>query len=153
MDKGFLSIVDTLKGFHTVLLGQQLKLYTNHKNLICKHLNTNHVLRWRLIPEQYGPHIEYITGAKQIVADPLSRFPENGNQETTNKSTYTMENMLELYNTKELPYDRFTLSFKLIYCYHQEYPFLTETLNAQNIKRFIFVEARIIYNLYRTRIK
>ena len=43
------------------------------------------VLIWRLILEEYSPEIEYIKGEKNIVADPLSRLPLNGNQETTQK--------------------------------------------------------------------
>ena len=39
-------------------------------------------LKWT---EEYGPDIEYIQGGKNIVADTLSRFPINGNQETTHE--------------------------------------------------------------------
>ena len=35
-----LSIVKTLKEFSTILLGQQLKTYADHKNLTCKKFNT-----------------------------------------------------------------------------------------------------------------
>ena len=45
-------------------------------------------LIWRLILKEYGLDIEYIKGEKNIVADALSRFPLNVNQETANKSTY-----------------------------------------------------------------
>ena len=38
--------------------------------------------------------------------------------------------MSELYNIKELPEGTFTLSFNLLYCYHQEYPLLTEKLKC-----------------------
>ena len=33
-------------------------------------------------------HIEYVQGSKNIVADALSIFPINGNQETTHDSNY-----------------------------------------------------------------
>ena len=68
-----LSIVKTLKGFFTNLLVQRLKIYTDHKNLTCKNFNTDRVLRWRLILEEYGPYIEYIKVEKNIAADALSR--------------------------------------------------------------------------------
>ena len=38
--------------------------------------------------EEYGPHIEYIKGEKNIVADTLSRLPLNRNEETTYNITY-----------------------------------------------------------------
>ena len=41
-----------------------------------------------LILKEYGPDIEYIRGDKSIVTDSISRFLLNGNQNTTQKSTY-----------------------------------------------------------------
>ena len=57
-----------------------LRIFTDNKNLTCQKLNTNRVLRWRLIIEEYGPDIEYIKGEKNIVADTLSRFTLYGNE-------------------------------------------------------------------------
>ena len=48
-EKDLLSIVETLKEFQIILLGQQLKIYTNHKNMMYNNFNTDWVLRWRLI--------------------------------------------------------------------------------------------------------
>ena len=53
--------------------------------------NTNIVLIWRLILEEYGTYIEYIIGEKNIVAYALSRLPLNGNEETTHKYNYQKE--------------------------------------------------------------
>ena len=86
-NRALLSIVETLQYFRTILLGQNLRIYTDYKNLTCKNFNTNRVLIWRLILEEYGPDIEYIKGEKNIVADALSRFTLIGNQETTQKFT------------------------------------------------------------------
>ena len=72
-----------MKDFITILLGRKLRIYTNHKDLTCEHFNTDRVLIWRLILEEYGPDIEYIKVEKNIVADGLSRITLNGNQETT----------------------------------------------------------------------
>ena len=83
-----LRIVEKLKEFVTIILGQKLIIYTGHKNITCKHFNTNRVLRWILILEVYGPDIEYIKGEKQIVYGALSRLTLNRNQGTKQKSTY-----------------------------------------------------------------
>ena len=72
-----------MKRFRTILLGQTLWIYTDHKNPTCNFFNTDRVLRWILIIEEYGPDIEYIKGEKNIVADWISRILLNGNQETT----------------------------------------------------------------------
>ena len=81
-ERELLAIVETLKEYRNILLGQKLVIHTDHKNLTHKNFNTNRVMRWRLIIEEYGPDIQYIEGPKNEVADALSRLemePENPN--------------------------------------------------------------------------
>ena len=56
-DIELLNIVETLKELRTILPGHKLRIYTAHKNLTCRHFNTNRVLRWRLIIEECSPDI------------------------------------------------------------------------------------------------
>jgi RNase H-like domain found in reverse transcriptase len=71
-ERELLSIVKTLKEYQNILLGQEIEVFTNHKNLVYKTFNTEHVMRWRLIIEEFGPKLTYIKGASNIVADALS---------------------------------------------------------------------------------
>ena len=71
-EKELLSIVETLKEFRNILLGQKIVVHTDHKNLTCKNFNTARVMRWRLILEEYGPELRYTKGENNIVADALS---------------------------------------------------------------------------------
>jgi len=73
-EKELLAIVETLKEFRSILLGQVIVVYTDHKNLTYKVFNTQRVMRWRLIIEEYGPTLEYVKGEKNVVADALSRL-------------------------------------------------------------------------------
>ena len=44
-DREILIIVETMKEFRTILLGQKLIICTDHKNITCNNFNTNRVLR------------------------------------------------------------------------------------------------------------
>ena len=59
-EKEILSIVETLKEFRNILLGHQITVYTDHKNLPYKFFNTERKMRWRLILEEFGPELKYI---------------------------------------------------------------------------------------------
>jgi len=73
-ERELLSIVETFKEFKPILLGQQLIVHTDHLNLTYKKFNTDRVMRWRLLIEEFSPTLKYIQGTKNIVADLLSRL-------------------------------------------------------------------------------
>ena len=66
--KNQFAYVETLKQLCIILLGQQLRVYTDHKNLTGKNFNNNRVSRWRLILEEYGTEIKYTPGVKNMVS-------------------------------------------------------------------------------------
>ena len=71
-----------MKDIQTILLGQRLKICIDHKKLTCKFFNDYRVLRLIILLEEYVMDIEYIQGKKNIVADTLLVFPNNGNKKT-----------------------------------------------------------------------
>ena len=56
--------------------GQQLRVYTDHKNLMqdALGLTSDQVYHWRLLLEEYGPAIVYIKGIHNVVSDSISRL-------------------------------------------------------------------------------
>ena len=109
-----------------------------------KNFNTNRVLWWILILEEYGAYIEFIKGNKNIAADALSRLHNNGNQETTHEQTYTTKTMSKLYNIKELPEATIPLYFNVIDRYQQDKTFLTEKMKCIEFTKGYFSEAVIL---------
>jgi len=73
-ERELLAIVETLKEFKNILLGQEIIIYTDHQNLIAKNCTIERVLRWRLLIEEFSPQFHYIAGHKNIIADTLSRL-------------------------------------------------------------------------------
>jgi len=45
-ERELLSTAETLKEHRNVLLGQQIEVFTDHKNLVHKHFNAERVVRW-----------------------------------------------------------------------------------------------------------
>ena len=75
-DLELLSIVMVLKEFHSMLLGQDILICSDHKNLESDlaHLTSQKGLHWRLLVEEFGVAIKHIKGVNNSVADALSRL-------------------------------------------------------------------------------
>ncbi len=69
-----LAIVKTLKEFKRMLWGQDIKVYTDHKNLTrdALGLTSDRVHRWQLLLEEYAPKIIYIKRFHNTVAYAIS---------------------------------------------------------------------------------
>ena len=85
-EKELLCTVASLKYFRNILLGHQITVYTDNRNLTYKMFNTERVIRWRLILEEFGPELKYVKGENNFVANTLSRLDMSENQEILNIS-------------------------------------------------------------------
>ncbi|KAE9037000.1 hypothetical protein PR001_g8578 [Phytophthora rubi] len=61
-----------------MLLGQDMKIHTDHLNLTYSTFNNWQMMRWRLEVEEVGPTLLYVKGEENIVADALSRLSTDG---------------------------------------------------------------------------
>ena len=85
-EKELLSIVATLKEFRNILLGHHIAVYTDHKNITYKMFNTEFVMHWRLILEEFVPELKYIKGENNVIANALYRLDMIDNQNILNIS-------------------------------------------------------------------
>ena len=85
-ERELLAIVETLKEFKNILIGQRIRVYTDHKNLTYANFNTDRVMRWRLILEEFGPTLIYVKGTNNAAADAMSRLELVENNVNDNQS-------------------------------------------------------------------
>ena len=119
-ERELLAIVETLKEFRNILLGQRIRVYTDHKNLTYRAFNTDRVMRWRLIIEEFSPELIYIKGQNNIIADALSRL----DMEPPRKAdrTPTAEHLAANYalDDDDLPVDTFPVTYSIIMKHQQK---------------------------------
>ena len=112
-ERELLSILKVLKEFRNILLGQQIRVHTDHENLTYKTFNSDRVMQWRLYIEEYSLELQYIKGEKNVVADTLSRL-DMDEKPSLHKALITEEMCLDwyCYAKEEMTYDSHPLSFQ-----------------------------------------
>ncbi len=74
-----------------MLWGQQIKVFTDHTNLMrdALGLTLDQLYRWRLLLEEYGPKIVYIEGIHNTMADAVSWLEYDPSVNQTAESFHT----------------------------------------------------------------
>jgi len=62
IDKELLCVVATLQEFRSMLLGAELHVHTDHKNILNVGDSSQRCLRWISYVDEYGPELLYIEG-------------------------------------------------------------------------------------------
>ena len=75
IEQEMLAIVKVLKEYRNFLLGANITIYTDHKNLLANNSDNNSVFRWKQKIQEYGPTLIYVKGKDNIAANALSRLP------------------------------------------------------------------------------
>ena len=85
-------MVETLKKLRNILLGQQIKVHTDHKNLTYKSFTTERVMRSEPILEEFSLELIYIKGSKYIVVDDVNRLDKIYNLNKSSTKTNNIHN-------------------------------------------------------------
>ena len=135
-ERELLAIVETLKEFRNILLGQKIRVYTDHQNLTYKQFNSSRVMRWSLLIEEFGPELVYIKGQKNIVADALSQLNIQPPESPVDNQFYQLLlSNAECFATEvKLPSNVFPVSFQLIYKLQQEDQHSLKLFKDKNFK-------------------
>jgi hypothetical protein len=93
MENKLLAIVKTLQEFKGMLWGKNIKVFTDHTNLMrdALGLTSDQVCQWRLLLEEYGPKITYIKGIHNTIADAVLRIKYDPSVNQTAEGFYTMK--------------------------------------------------------------
>ena len=76
-EKELIAIVECLKQLRWILFGYEINVFTDHNTLVYSPnlSDSQRVMCWQLIIEEFGPNIQHISGVDNIVSDTLSRLP------------------------------------------------------------------------------
>jgi hypothetical protein len=134
-EQELLSIVETLKEFKNILLGQPIVVHTDHANLTYKHFNSDRVMRWRLFIEEYSPDLRYIKGENNVVADALSCLPQQSiSCQDTLDSFYSLVKCHKNDAKTSLPHDFHPLSYLHLETAQKPDPHLKKVLLNKSCK-------------------
>jgi hypothetical protein len=119
-EQELLSIVETLKEFIDILLGQQVIVHTDHLNILYGKLSNDRITRWRLLLEESGPTYVHIAGKNNIVADALSRLEKDESLSETEEGlvlshAITKHDLVHhIMNVDEMESEEFPMSPEII---------------------------------------
>ena len=117
-----LFIVETLKEFRNILLGQKITVYTDHMNLVNPTTNQASVqtTHWHWLIEEYGPTFEYTKGPKNVVADALSCLDADFIKTINDGNEALVSEEFDIVTNDKMPYHAYPLSSKLLAEYQQK---------------------------------
>jgi hypothetical protein len=74
IDKELPCVVATLHKFRSMLLGAELHVHIDHKNILSIGDSSQQHLCWISYVDEYGPELHYVEGPHNVIADTFSRL-------------------------------------------------------------------------------
>ena len=73
IDKELLCVIATLHEFRSMLLGAEIHIHTDHKNILNVGDSSERRLQWILYVDEYSPTLHYVEGQRNAIVDTFSR--------------------------------------------------------------------------------
>jgi hypothetical protein len=74
IDKELLCVITTLQELCSMLLGAELHIHTDHKNILNVGDSCERCLQWISYVDEYSPTLHYMEGPCNVIADIFSRL-------------------------------------------------------------------------------
>ena len=108
-EKEILAIVELYKKLRGILFGYEIHVLSDYKNLVYAATlrESQRVMHWRLILEEFGPNIQHIAGSDNIVDDMLSIFPSTPRDKCkscTSKDKCRANKLFAIVKVKKIEY-------------------------------------------------
>ena len=108
IDKELLCVIATLREFRSMLLGAELHIHTDHKNILNVGDSSERRLRWISYVDEYSPTLHYVEGPLNVIADTFSRLSrlddtsalvgKKAITEESNSASYSIYDDGEIFN-------------------------------------------------------
>ncbi|KAE9338298.1 hypothetical protein PF008_g12127 [Phytophthora fragariae] len=121
------SIVLVLREYRSMVLGQDVRIHTDHLNLTYSTFNNWQMMRWRSEVVEFGPTLLYVKGEENIVADALSRLSTDGAElEKDQLNEHTQHHLAAAAPTASAAVVPFRFDFRELGRVQQQDPSLNE---------------------------
>ena len=77
IDKELVCVIATLWEFHSMLLGAELHVHIDYKNILNIDDSSPQCLCWISYVDEYEPELHYVEGPHNVIADTFSRLSHN----------------------------------------------------------------------------
>ena len=147
-DKEAVCIIEVLQAYRPMLYGTNIEVRTDHINITRTNIQSQRLLKWRLMMEEFTPNVIYKPGSANVVADGLSRLPLLPREEQGDRDADEAPDLLEQLNEVMLYYpeaiDAFPLEFTLLAQAQQQDESIQEKLQAGTYVTTTFGEHQLV---------
>jgi hypothetical protein len=105
IDKELFCVIATLHEFRSMLLGAELHVHTDHKNILSIGESSQQHLCWISYVDEYGLELHYVEGPRNVIADTFSRLSRsNVSSPLVGKKATYVDSSSESGNRNESPH-------------------------------------------------